>query len=94
MERVCKDIAKAFSKGIYGRKTAEKQCGWPSRLPGRSEKGACPIHMRTKLKTSFDPLPKKFHMKMLYISYKSILLYGFKVICSSLAAHSNVIMKY
>jgi len=35
VEQVCKDIVKAFPKGLYGRKTAEKQCSWPPRLPGK-----------------------------------------------------------
>ena len=48
MERVCKDIVKAFPKGLYGHKTAENS----------SERGACPVHMRTKFKISFDPLLK------------------------------------
>ena len=61
VERVCKDIVKAFLKGLCGRKIAEKQRSWPSKLPGKtSEKGACPIHTRTKFKTSFDSLSKKF----------------------------------
>ena len=30
------DIVKAFPKGLYGRKTAEKIHSWPPRLPGKT----------------------------------------------------------
>jgi len=55
---------KAFPKGLYKHKAAEKQCSWPPRLPGKTNfferKGVCHIHTQTKIKTSFDGLPEKF----------------------------------
>jgi len=70
VEQVWKDIVKAFiPKGCMGIKKAEKQCSWPPRLQGRMNsfewKGACPVHMRTKIKTSFDLCLKYLHKKML-----------------------------
>ena len=35
VERVWKDVVKALPKGLYGRKSAEKKCSWPPRLPGK-----------------------------------------------------------
>jgi len=36
VERVWKDVVKTFPKGLYGRKTAEKQPSWPPRLPDKT----------------------------------------------------------
>jgi len=52
-------ILKLFSIGLYRCKIAENQCSWPSRLPGVSSE-VCLIHMRRKIKTSFDVLPENF----------------------------------
>jgi len=36
VERVCKDIVKAFPKRFYRHKPAEKQHSWPPRLSGKT----------------------------------------------------------
>ena len=50
---------KAFPKGLYGHKMVKNNVVG---LPGKTNrvKGACPVHMQTKIKVSFDPLPKYF----------------------------------
>jgi len=51
VERVCKIILKLFPNGLYGVKTADKQCSWPSRLPGISnyvELKGCVSHSSEK----------------------------------------------
>jgi len=64
VEQVWKDIVKAFPKGLYEHKTAENNMvgllGYQVKRILLSERGVYPIHTRTKLKASFDPLPKYF----------------------------------
>jgi len=60
----CKSILKSFFNGLYKCKIPEKQCSWPSRLPGIANyfelKGGIPVHTQTKIKISFETLPVKF----------------------------------
>jgi len=61
VERVCKDIVKAFPKGPNGLKNnVGGLLGYQVKRILSSERGACSVHMRTKIKASFDSLPKKF----------------------------------
>jgi len=80
------DILKDLPNGLYRLK---KQCSWPSRPPLNKlfrVKWVYPVHRRTKIMTSFNPLPKKLVLEnaikeTVYLRY------------ASLAVHSNIIVQ-